>query len=376
VAGQHGEASPLREGGGMIWMPRADQPLVFASPTSFSFGYLYRRRSAVRRVVLTDAGGGAGIWNVSIRRSATGRGVSLAAPRTVTVPGTISFRASASRTARTADSTGFLVLTRGSDVRRIPYWLHVSVRALAREPHILLHGPGVYHGDTRRGRALVSSYRYPSDAAELGVRVRLPGPEQVFRFVLRHPAVNAGAVVTSEAPGVHVSPRLVRAGNEDLLTGEAGLPLRIDPYEDGFYALEPAVGVFRPLAGAYDLVFDTASRRFAGPFTFRFWVNDTTPPSARLLTRAVSAGSPLLLKVSDRGSGVDPQSMFATVDGRFRSVLYRPSTGIASVLTAGLKRGSHRLVFTVADYQETKNTEDGARTLPNTRRLAATVRIS
>jgi hypothetical protein len=282
----------------------------------------------------------------------------------------LTLRASASRGAADADSSGFVVLTRGADVRRIAYWVHVSARALSREPHVLLHGTGTYHGNTKRGRLLVSSYRYPSNPSAIGIRGRLPGPEQVFRFVLRRPAVNAGAVVTSRAGGVHVSPRLVRAGDEDRLTGNPGLPFNVNPYENGFYGLVPAVGVFRPLAGAYDLVFDTPSRRSAGAFTFRFWIDDTTPPSARLLTRIVSPGQPLRVLVRDRGSGVDPQSLLARVGGRSPGILYRPSTGIVSLVVGRLAPGRHRLLFSVADYQETKNNEDAAKTLPNTRTLS------
>ncbi|MGZ4318980.1 MAG: hypothetical protein ACXVRD_06610, partial [Gaiellaceae bacterium] len=288
----------------------------------------------------------------------------------VNVPGTLTLRASASGGAADADSSGFVVLTRGGVTRRIAYWLHVSARALSREPHVLLHGTGTYHGNTRRGRSLVSSYRYPSNPAAVGIHGHLPGPEQVFRFVLRRPAVNAGAVVVSHAAGVHVSPRLVRAGDEDRLTGNPGLPLNVNPYQNGFYALVPAVGVFRPLAGAYDLVFDTPSRLAAGPFTFRFWIDDTTPPSARLLTRIVSPGQPLRLRVGDRGSGVDPQSLVATVGGRTSRILYRPSTGVVELRVGRLAPGRHRLLFSVADYQETKNNEDGTRTLPNTRVLS------
>ena len=367
VTGHSGEVPPTREGGGMIWLPQADDPLVFASPTSFSFGYLRRGQSAARRVRLSDAGGGAGSWSVTLQRSEAGKGIALTAPPSVSVPGRLTLRASASRAAADADSSGFVVLARGGVTRRIPYWLHASARALSREPHVLLHGTGTYRGNTRRGRSLVSSYRYPSNPAALGIRGRLPGPEQVFRFVLRRPAVNAGAVVVSHAPSVHVSPRLVRAGDEDRLTGNPGLPFDVNPYQSGYYGLVPAVGVFRPLAGAYDLVFDTRSRRSAGAFTFRFWIDDTTPPSARLLTRVIARGQALRLLVRDRSSGVDPQSMFAAVDGRPSSILYRPSTGIVQLGVGRLAPGRHRLLFSVADYQETKNDEDAARTLPNTR---------
>jgi subtilisin family serine protease len=362
-----GEVPPTREGGGMIWLPRADQPLVFASPTSFSLGYLYRGRSVQRQVALSDAGGGAGAWTVSLRRMVSGQGVTVSAPTAVTVPGRITLRATATRRAAAADSAGFVVLTRGGETRRIPYWLHLSARALSRERVTRLHRPGTYRGNTRRGRQLVSSYRFPSGASGLGLRAHLFGPEQVFRFVIRGRVANAGARVVSEAPGVTISPRLVRAGDEDRLTGFAGLPLRLNPYAPNFYGAEPVVGVFRPGPGAYDLVFDTGSRRLAGAFTFRFWANDTTPPSARLLTRTLRAGAPLRLQVRDSGSGVDPTSMVARVDRRYRKILLGRN-GRVEVVVGRLAPGRHSLLFIVADYQETKNTEDASKTLPNTRR--------
>jgi hypothetical protein len=188
--------------------------------------------------------------------------------------------------------------------------------------------------------------------------------------VLRRRVANAGAVVLSRGRGVVISPRLVRAGDEDRVAGFTGLPLRLNPYQDDFYALEPVVGVFRPAPGAYDLVFDTPSRRKAGAFRFRFWVNDTKPPSVRLLT-----GSPLRLSVRDAGSGVDPRSLFARVDGRFRRVVFEPARGLVEVLTGRLSRGRHQLLFSASDYQETKNTEDASKTLPNTRRLATSFRV-
>jgi hypothetical protein len=235
----------------------------------------------------------------------------------------------------------------------------------------VLRRPGTYRGNARRGRSVVSSYRYPSGSSALGLRAHLFGPEQVFRLILRGRVANAGARVLSHSPGVSISPRLVRAGDEDRLTGFPGLPLRLNPYEPNFYGIEPVVGVFRPEPGAYDLVFDTGSRRVAGAFIFRYWVNDTTPPSARLLTRTVRSGAPVRLTVRDRGSGVDPTSMLARVDRRYRRVLLG-ANGRVEVLVGRLAPGRHSLLFIVADYQETKNTEDASKTLPNTRRYSAT----
>ncbi len=189
---------------------------------------------------------------------------------------------------------------------------------------------------------------------------------------MRGAVTNAGAVVVSHARGVSVSPRIVRAGDEDRLAGFTALPVRLNPYQEGFYSPEPVVGVFRPAPGPYQLVFDTPSRRAAGRFTFRFWLNDTTPPAVRLLTRTIRAGGRLRLTVRDRGSGVDPHSFFATVDGRLHTVIYDPRRGLAEIVSGRLARGRHKLVFRAADYQETKNNEDGARTLPNTRRVSTT----
>jgi subtilisin family serine protease len=369
------ELPPTREGGGMIWLPRADQPLAFTQPTSLSFGLLRRAGSASRRVALTDAGGGAGSWRVSVRPIVRAAGVALRVPRDVTVPGGLTVRAAVSRRAAAREASGFVVLTRGTATRRIPYWLRVTVPRLNGERHTLLRRPGLYRGDTRGRRALVSTYRYPAAPGPLGVAARLRGPEQVFRFVLRRRVANAGAVVVLEEPGSRVSPRLVRGGNEDQLAGYTALPIRLNPYQPGLFQIEPVVGVFRPAPGAYDLVFDTSSRRAAGRFTFRFWVDDTRPPAVRLLTRAVARGARLVLRVTDRGSGVDPSSLVATVDGRPHRIAYAPATGRVRVELGSLGTGSHRLVFTASDYQETKNNENAASVLPNTRRLAATFTV-
>jgi subtilisin family serine protease len=370
-----GEVPPTREGGGMIWLPAADDPQVFARPTGLAFGLLRRAKSRTVGTLLGDAGGGAGTWQVQVRQVSRSPGVTLRAAASVIVPGRLDFQAVVSPRAPARDGSGFIVLSRGSQTRRIPYWFRVTERRLARHSRTVLRKPGVYRGDTRGKRALVSSYRYPAAPGPLGVVQRLDGPEQVFRFVLRRPVANAGAVVLSQARGTHVSPRLVRAGNEDLLTGFSALPLRLNPYQPGFYAIEPVVAVFRPSPGAYDLVFDTPSRRAAGRFTFRYWVDDTAPPSLRLRARTIAIGAPLRVAVTDKGSGVDPSSLLVLVDGRYRRIVYVPSRGEARLELGRLARGKHRLVFTASDYQETKNNENAHATLPNTRRLVATFSV-
>ena len=75
------EALAIREGGGIVDLPRADTPLLFADADR-------RSRSAASppaatrtlAVTLTDAGGGAGDWVVDVHRSVRRAG-------TVSAPG-------------------------------------------------------------------------------------------------------------------------------------------------------------------------------------------------------------------------------------------------------------------------------------------------
>ena len=68
------ELPTTREGGGLIQVPAANAPLIFAAPTDLSFGLLDVGASATRTVALSDAGGGAGTWaaSVSLQGAASG----------------------------------------------------------------------------------------------------------------------------------------------------------------------------------------------------------------------------------------------------------------------------------------------------------------
>jgi subtilisin family serine protease len=345
------EARTTREGGGQVDLPRADNPLLFAVPTGLAFGQLAPGAGATRAVSLTDAGGGAGTWNAAA--VVQGSGAKVTVPASVTVPGAFTVSATAGGT--TGDVTGFVVLTRGTDVRRIPFWLAVSSPKLGTEPHITLMRPGVYHGTTVGGASLVSRYRYPTGGDET-----YPGPERVYLIHLTgHPA-NAGVVVLSG----RVTPHVVFDGSEDRLTGYPGLPLDINPYREAYGSSVPTAGVVLPANGAYDVVFE--SRGAPGPFSFRYWVGDTRRPTLRLL----AARGGIRVAATDAGSGVAPRSISATVDGT--SV---PVTWLRGVVRVPATRGRHRLVLTVADWQETKNMEDVPPVLPNTATLRATVTV-
>jgi hypothetical protein len=371
--GRAGTVSVLREGGGRINLVRADQPLIFTNPTSLGWGLVRRGFSDTKELSTTDAGGGRTPWTVSIRAQSMPRGANLAPKQTTLAAGaSLALRLTVSPTAEAGDGTGFVVLTRGSDVRRIAFWFHVEVPRLALDPHRTLRTPGVYSGDTAGQASRVSSYRYPEQGLAASVPTRLGGPEQVFRFTLRRQVANFGVAVIGSARGVRVSPRLVAGDDENRVVGYTGIPASLNPYK-GFDAAEPVVGAVLPDPGTFEFVFDTPTGAKPGAFRFRFWVNDTSPPTIRLLGSKHVIGRPIRLAVRDSGSGVDPRSFHARVGGK--AVRLRYSDGVLYLRTKGLHHGTKTLVVTASDYQETKNMEDVGPVLPNTRTVRTRVTL-
>jgi hypothetical protein len=172
-------------------------------------------------------------------------------------------------------------------------------------------------------------------------------------------AANAGVAVLSG----NVYPHITLDGSEDRLAGYTAMPLDFNPYRRSYGQRRRVAAVVLPAAGAYDVVFD--SRNAGGrPFTFRYWVNDVRPPTLKVRSRNGS----IVVAATDAGSGVDPSSIVATLDGR--RVASRFGSGTIRIAAT---KGRHRLVLSAADYQETKNTEDVAKILPNTAALRATV---
>ena len=210
------EASVLLEGSGMIDVPRADDPLVFTSPSSLSFGDLNVNKGAVRRalnVEVVDAGGGAGTWTVEVRPQSASTGASLEAPALVTLaPGgraDFPVAASASSRASEGDDHGFVVLRRGPVTRRIPYAFFVTRPALQDVSPIRLRK--FQNGTTAGGVSRVSSYRWPS--APFGYPPILTDPpviedgaERVYLVPhLKRPVVNLGVSVVSAQQRRHRS---------------------------------------------------------------------------------------------------------------------------------------------------------------------------
>ena len=360
------ELSTVRGGGGVVNLPRADNPLVFAAPVALSFGFVGAGANVTQSVELTDAGGGAGPWNVTVERQTAANGVTLSVPATVNVPGPLPVSVTTT-TAPDAELSGYVVLTRGTERRRIPYWFRTGVPALGNAARTPLRRAGVYSSTTKGGTTRVTRYRYPERPTGFGFATELPGPERVFRVTLARPATNFGVVITSRAKNVRVEPRIVLAGDERRLTGYAALPFNLNPYLRTFGDPVLAAGTILPAAGAYDVVFDSPSAATAGAFSFRYWLNDLTPPAAALRTRSVKLGATLVVAVTDRGAGVDPASLVLKVDGAERRGRF--AAGQVRSSTAGLSKGKHVLRLQISDYQETRNMENVGPILPNTRIL-------
>ncbi len=375
VAERGRAAGPRFQGGGVVALQRADRPLLFAEPTAVSFGLMTRGQVARQTVGLEDAGGGAGTWNVArvVFNSPGGRAVRLDLPPTVTVPGELSISAYVGRGSAPGDLDAYLELRRGADVRRVPVWARVSVGALARHKTLALGKAGLYRGTTLGESSFVTRYRYPENPSGVDVTTSLRGPERVFLLRLTKSAANFGVVIVHRGRGSRVEPRVVAGRDENRLTGYAGLPINHNPYMNEFREPTLAAGALSPTPGAYAVVFDSASRAGAGSFRFRYWVNDVTPPALRLRTRVVREGDDVRVGAVDAGSGVYANSIVAAVDGDVVRATFR--NGVVSISSRALASGTHRLRLRISDYQESKNTENVARILPNTRTSTFTFRV-
>jgi subtilisin family serine protease len=373
VDGRDRPAGPRFQGGGVVALTNADQPLLFAEPTAVSLGLLTRGREASISVRFEDAGGGSGTWQVARVVRGAPAGVKLAVPATVDVPGTLSIAVTVARRAKPGDLDGYVELRHGVETRRVPVWGRVTAGALARHRPIALARAGVYRGTTRGQPSVVTRYRYPESPSGVGVTTTLRGPERVYRLRLAKRVANFGVVVTQRRRGSRVEPRVVAGLDENRLTGYAGLPVNHNPYLDSFRRPVLSAGALAPAPGEYAIVFDSGGRAGAGPFTFRYWVNDVTAPVLRLRTRTVRQGDRLVVNAFDGGSGVYAESIRASIDGSRVNGDFRRRT--ITFATAGLEAGTHTLRLRVSDHQEAKNTENVARILPNTRTISVTFSV-
>jgi subtilisin family serine protease len=383
------EASILLEGAGLINLPRADDPKLFTTPVSLSFDSLNVNRGAARRSRLfevRDAGGGLGTWTVGLQPQAATSGAAVDLPPAIAVaPGgtadvTVIVRAGSNAAA--GDNYGFITLTRGTDVRRIPYYFSVERPGAENLPAIPLKKFQV--GDTFPGKSWISQYRFPSapfgpPSTYTGPPMNENGKETLYSIHINQPVANVGAAVIAASSGALPEPWFLGSRNENDVQGYSATPVDANLLTFDYRIDIGAAGVIFPREKKYYVALDSGTdiftaRSFAGRYLLRSWVNDVTPPRFQILTRRVTAGRPLLAaRVTDRGAGVDPLSLVIQYRPRvlLGAALYDPASGLALFPiprnAPPLQRGRFRGAAQAADYQEAKNVDQiGPNILPNT----------
>ncbi len=399
------ESSVLVQGAGLVRVGSADNPLVFTDPASLSFGYLDVNAGAASRaipVTVSDAGGGSGTWTAEIHAQVASAGASVSAAPVAVGPGgtaVVQMTASAAAGSPQGDNFGFVVLRRGSDVRRIPYAFSVTRPQLGNAQVVQLKRTQT--GDTRTGTDHARVYRWPTSPFEvlnifgIDTSVNDDGREKVYYLDIPAQAVNAGVVITSPATNVAapilskfstmapIHPWFLSSLDENDVAGYAGIPVNSNGHMPDFlFNVGAAGGVFLP-PGRYYVSVDSGhdpfnGRSLAGRFTLRSWVNDVRPPVMKTLNPRVSTGRPTVVaQVTDAGSGVDPHSLQLRFGSGLNAISVEASsfdatTGIAVFVVprtvAAFETGPKFVQIFGSDFQETKNIHtEGINPMPNSR---------
>ena len=382
------EAPVLLEGSGLVNVAAANDPKLFTGPPSLSFGYLDTTEGKARLALLlslTDAGGGAGTWTVSVDAQAASSGAAItpgASILTVAPGGTVDLpvAASAPQGSPRGDNYGFIVLQRGADRVRVPYYFSVVLPQIGRAPIVAVKRDQT--ADTSSGTNFVNVYRFPADpfgppSDYTGPGMHEDGAEHVYSVHVNGHDANVGAAVIASGLGALVEPWFLGSLNEDDVQGYPGTPLNVNGLTFEYEFDNGAAGVAFPPEGRYFVAVDSRADPFTdeplrGPYLLRFWRNDVTPPKLHMLTGRVSAGHPLLAGiVTDRGSGVDPLSLVIGYKNvLLLAALYDPSSGLVVWLLDGAPKigvGKTSTIAIASDYQESKNVDQaGENILPNT----------
>ncbi len=405
------EASVLLEGAGQPRISVADRPLIFTDPQSLSFGYLAAGAAANSKaipVTVSDAGDGAGTWTAEVRPQVASPGASVEAAPVTLAPGgqaIVQVVARAAGGAAAGDNFGFVLLRRGSDLRRIPYAFSVTSSSLIGTTVTPLKT--TQSGDTRSGEDRARAYRWPtSPFSILGIfgvdpSVSDDGKEKVYALDLPKQAVNAGVVVVRPKPKLDanitallssnqpIHPWFLNSLDENDVTGYAGIPVNVNgSMPDFLFSIGASGGVFLP-AGRYYVSVDSGRDPFTGrplhgPYILRSWVNDVKPPKVELLTKVISSGRPTIVaRVTDAKAGVDPFSLQLRFGPAKRveevgAATYDDVTGIATFAipreALALEPGTQFMRIIASDYQEAKNIDtEGDSPRPNTRIFGARV---
>lgn len=398
------EAPVAVQGAGLANLPAADTPLLFTDPQSLSFGDLNVSAGGAASTLLvsvTDAGGGAGTWQVEVQPQTSSSGVTVSAPPAVSLaPGgqtTLQIAATASAGATAADQYGFVVLRRDGLVRRVPYGFSVTRPLLGNAQVTPLQK--LQEGDTRAGTNRARLYRWPTEPFGILALFGLEqtaiedGAEHVYSIDIPAKTVNFGAVVKDPPLNVRASirellyanapvhPWLLGALDENSVQGYGGTPINMNGYMPDFIFNMGATGAVLPAPGRYYIAVDSGRDPFSGRplarrYVLRSWINDLKPPTVKVLTTRLAAGRPsIVARVTDSQSGVDPLSLLLLYKNlQIGAYEFDSETGVAVFVIPKdgdeLAPGPEFMRVVASDFQETKNVSTpGDEAMPNTRFL-------
>jgi hypothetical protein len=382
------EASVLLEGAGLTNVLAANDPKVFTDPQSLSFqkidiGNGDQRSSQL--LTVSDAGDGAGTWTVSLAPQAQTSGVQIDVSGSITLAAGgfqgIPVTVVAPSSAGTGLNYGFVVLTMNGATRRIPYSFLVERPALAAITPAKLAKLQI--GNTAQGTSKVSQYCCPSEpfgppAAYTGAPMNEDGSEHLYYTDINQPVVNFGVSILGETAGAFVDPFVLGSKDENDVEGYAGIPTDVNDLTYDANLDVGAAGASFPRLQRFYISVDSNTDEFTGKsekgsYLLNSWVNDLTPPAARILTTRVTAGRPLIVaEAADAQSGVDPLSLTINYDhALIGASAYDPPSGLVVFGIPGaapaLKAGKTALIFQASDYQEDKNINTiGNQLMPNT----------
>ena len=289
------EASVLVEGAGLIDVGRADTPLVFSEPESFSFHYLNVNHGPASRPLLatiSDAGNGYGTWQVELQAQSATSGAMLDLPAQVTLSAggdtLLTAVARASADAAAGDDYGFIVLRKGDATRRIPYEFTVERPGLESVTPVKLRS--FQDGDTLSGADKASVYRWPTApfgpaASYNGPPVDENGAEKLYVTDLTQPAVNIGVAVVGQSASSLIDPWFLGSRDENDVAGYTGTPVNVNSYLFHYRADVQAAGLQYPLQGRYYVAVDSGEQRVHRPL-----VRGAVPPAFLDQRRQPAAG--------------------------------------------------------------------------------------
>ena len=368
-------AGPRFQGGGVVALARADRPLLFVRPTALSFGLLGAGSTATRTLTLEDAGSGVGAWQVAAvvpRRAPWRRAV---VPATVTVPGQLALdrRGRPRRAATPGDVDAYVELRRGAEMRQ-------DSRCGPASPRPRSHATGRH---SAAARACIAAPLRPGRRAFRAIAIRRHRAASasrrrcVGRSACSGSASRAGSRTrASRSPGsprerrrtAHCRRQATRTGSPDSRACRS-TATRTWTISTSRFRSQPCSHHAGRLCRRLRQRDACGCGRLHLP---RLGQRRHARPRSDCGRWSVRAGNPALVSVVDAGSVLFLSRSGSSVDGLVHAAGTLRGPPPLDPDRRHWRQGAHRVRVRVSDYQESKNTENVARILPNTRWFTAT----